>query len=338
MVIASVNVASLLLVRSDARRREIAVRSALGASSMRLMSQFVTEGSVLVVCGGAAGLLIGSWAMQFIPLLIPSRLVERMPFLNDVGLNWRVILFAAGISLFTALLFSLTPILRMSLSEMRAGLAEGARGSAGLTWRRMGAKLVVLELAIAMVLLVGAGLLSKSLQRLLDVDLGFDPNHVAVVEVGAPLLKNDEQRVAMGREILRRVAALPGVQSVALTSRLPLDGNGNTTWVRFEGRPWNGEHIEVNQRDVSGAYFSTLRAKLVRGRYFIDAEDASKPRVVVINQTFAEQHFAGEDPIGKRIGDTSLTPSSMTEIVGVVEDIREVHTGSGRLAHCVLPD
>ena len=287
------------------------------------MSQFVTEGSVLVVCGGAAGLLIGSWAMQFIPLLIPSRLMERMPFLNDVGLNWRVILLATGISLFTALLFSLTPILRMSLSEMRAGLAEGARGSAGLTWRRMGAKLVVLELAIAMVLLVGAGLLSKSLQRLLDVDLGFDPHHVAVVEVGAPLLKNDEQRVAMGREILRRVAALPGVQSVALTSRLPLDGNGNTTWVRFEGRPWNGEHIEVNQRDVSGAYFSTLRAKLVRGRYFSDAEDASKPRVVVINQTFAQQHFAGADPIGKRIGDTSLTPSSMTEIVGVVEDIRE---------------
>ena len=323
VVIASVNVASLLLVRSDTRRREIAVRNALGASAGRLMSQFATEGSVLVVCGGVTGVIAGSWALQFIPLLIPVRLLERMPFLHHVDLNWRVVAFAAAICLLSGVLFSLTPILRMSLSEIRGGLAEGARGAAGLTWRRMGAKLVVLELAIAMVLLVGAGLLSKSLQRLLDVELGFEPDRLATLEVGAPLLETDERRVAVSRDILRRLESLPGVQSVALTSRLPLDGNGNTDWIRFEGRPWNGVHTEVNARDVSAEYFRTLQAKLIRGRYFTDAEDASKPRVVVINRTLAEQHFPGQDPIGKRIGDTALTPASMKEIIGVVEDIRE---------------
>jgi macrolide transport system ATP-binding/permease protein len=323
VVIAGVNVASLLLVRSDTRRREIAVRSALGASAKRLMSQFATEGSVLVLCGGAAGLIAGSWSMQFIPLLIPARLLERMPFLRDLGLNVRIVVFAGAIALITAVAFALTPVLRGSLSQMRAGLAESTRGSAGLTWRRMGAKLVVLELAIAMVLLVGAGLLSKSLQRLLDVELGFKPHGLAVVEAGAPLLKTDPQKLAMGRDILSRVTSLPGVESTALASRLPLDGNGNTDWIRFEGRPWDGVHTEVNQRDVSAAYFMTIKARLIRGRSITDADDESKPRVVVINQTLAEQYFPGEDPIGKRIGDTSLTPASMKEIVGVVEDIRE---------------
>jgi predicted permease len=248
-----------------------------------------------------------------------------MPFLIDLGLNTRVLACAGAISLLAAALFSLTPTVHLSLSEMRDGLAEGSRGSAGNTWRRLGGKLVVTELAIAMVLLVGAGLLGKSLHRLLHVDLGFEPDHLATATVAAPEAHygKPEQSVALGRQIVSRIEALPGVKSAAITSLLPVNYNGNTDWIRFVGRPYNGEHNEVNQRDVSSAYFTTLGAKLLRGRYFSDAEDASKPRVVVINQELARQYFPGEDPIGKQFGDTALSPKSIKQIIGVVDDIKE---------------
>ena len=138
--------------------------------------------------------------------------------------------------------------------------------------------------------------------------------------------------VAVGRQIVSRLATLPGVQSVGIVNDVPVSNNGDTTWIRFVGRPYNGEHNEVNQRDVSSAFFTTLRAKLLRGRYFTDAEDASKPHVVIINQTLARQYFPGEDPIGKRIGDTDLKPTSIYEIIGVVEDIR-----NGSLDSAIMP-
>jgi predicted permease len=183
----------------------------------------------------------------------------------------------------------------------------------------------VLELAIAMVLLVGAGLFGKSLYRLLHVELGLQPDHLATLQLAPPSASypRDEQRVALEHEIVSRVSALPGVKSAATTVQLPVTGNGNTIWIRFFGRPYNGEHNEVNQRDVSSGYFRALQARLVRGRYFSDADDASKPGVVIINQTLARKYFPGEDPLGKKIGDTDLSPRSITEIIGIVEDIRE---------------
>ncbi len=325
LLIACVNVASLLLVRSESRKRELAIRSALGASATRLMSQFVTEGLVLIAAGCAIGLVSAHWAIQLLTKLIPDYMTAGMPFLLGLGLNVRVLAYAGAISLLAAALFSLTPVVHLSLSEMREGLAEGTRGSAGNTWRRLGSKLVVLELATAMVLLVGAGLFGKSLYRLLHVDLGFEPDHLATLAVAAPDVTygKDEQAVVLGRQIVNRVAALPGVKSVGITSILPVSFNGNTDWIRFVGRPYHGEHNEVNERDVSSAYFTTLGAKLLRGRYFTDDEDASKRRVVIINQTLARQYFPGEDPVGKQIGDTALSPKSIKEIIGVVEDIKE---------------
>ncbi|MGB0123794.1 MAG: FtsX-like permease family protein, partial [Silvibacterium sp.] len=215
--------------------------------------------------------------------------------------------------------------LRLSLSNMRADLAEGSRGSAGAMWRRFGANFVVLQLAIAMVLLTGAGLLGKSFYRLLHVELGFQPDHLATLLVEAPdtTYAKDPQLVALGRQVVSRIGSLPGVRSVSLTSRPPITGNGNTDWIRFVGRPYDGHHIEVNEREVSSAYFTTLQAKLLRGRYLTDEEDASKPLVVVINQALAKRYFPGENPIGKRIGDTQLSPKSIKEIVGVVDDIKE---------------
>jgi predicted permease len=176
-----------------------------------------------------------------------------------------------------------------------------------------------------MVLLVGAGLLGKSFYRLLQVEAGFDTSHLITMRVRAPMSAygNDEQAVALQRKLVSDVKSLPGVTSVALASTLPLSFNGNTDWIRFVGRAYNGEHNEVNQRGVSSDYFTTLQAKLLRGRTFTDAEDLTKPKVVVINQTLAKKYFPGEDPVGQRFGDIALDPQSIKEIIGVVDDIRE---------------
>jgi len=325
LLIACVNVTSLLLARSEGRKREIAVRGALGASFVRLVRQFATEGLALVVAGGALGVIAAGWLMRLLTKLIPAQMLAGMPYLNGLGLNLRVLAFACGLAILAAALFGIAPILRAPILDVRDGLAEGSRGSTGRMWRRFGANLVVVELAIAVVLLAGAGLLGKSFYRLMHVELGFQPDHLATLGVAVPdtMYKSDEQRVALVRRVVSRVASLPGVKAVGLTTLLPVSYNGNTDWIRIVGKPFHGEHNEVNERDVSSDYFTTLQAKLVHGRFFTDAEDASKPRVAVINETLAKQYFPEEDPIGKKFGDGDLTPNSLREIIGVVEDIRE---------------
>jgi macrolide transport system ATP-binding/permease protein len=325
LVIACVNVSSLLLVRSASRKREIAVRGALGASRGRLIRQFITEGLVLMAAGSLLGLAVADGAIQVLKRLISRDMMAGMPYLAGLGLNSHVLLFAGLISVFAAALFSVAPVVRLPLTKLREGLSEGGRGYAGTLWRRFAANLVVAELAIAVVLLVGAGLLGKSCYRLLHVDVGFQADHLATLQIALSdaSYPKDEQIVAVERQIISRVASLPGVESAGISSVLPVSFNGNTDWIRFVGRPYNGQHNEVNQRDVSSDFFSTLHAKLVRGRYFNDAEDASKPRVVIINETLAKKYFPGEDPIGKRFGDIELTPNSIKEIIGVVEDVKD---------------
>ena len=325
LLIACINVASLLLVRSETRRRELSIRRALGATRGRLIRQFVIEGLVIVVVGSIAGLVSSHWAMQILKGLIPTDMIAGMPYLHDLALNSRVLMFAGAVAAFAAALFSLTPSFRLSSLEMRDGMAEGGRGAAGKVWTRIGSKLVVLELTTAMVLLVGAGLLGKSFYRLLQVEPGFETNNLITMRVTAPRANysKDEEALALGRKLQEEVKRLPGVTSVALADVLPLSFNGNTDWIRFVGRDYNGEHNEVNQRGVSPDYFATLQAKLLRGRTFTDAEDGSKPRVVVINRTLAEKFYPGEDPIGQRFADIDLDPKSIKEIIGVVDDIRE---------------
>ncbi|HEY9141284.1 MAG TPA: ABC transporter permease [Bryobacteraceae bacterium] len=325
LLIAAVNVAALLLVRSESRKREIAVRTALGASSGRLIGQFVTEASVLVAAGGVLGMVSAKWAVHLLLSLISEDMLARTPFLQGLGLNVRVVAFAGAVSLLAAALFSLAPCLRIRRFQMREGLAEGSRGSAGIVWRRLGSKLVVLELATAMVLLVGAGLLVKSLYHLMHVSTGLQVEHLVTMDVMAPgsSYGKDAQAIALGRQIVNRIGSLPGVRSVGFaTNGVPLQGNGNTTWVRVLGRPWHGEHNEMPERDVSAGYFATLGAKLLRGRYFSDAEDKSKPHVAIINQAFAKHYFPGEDALGRQLSYLA-TPPVPIEIVGIVEDIRE---------------
>ena len=325
LLIASVNVASLLLVRSESRKKEIAVRSSLGASPGRILQQFITEGLVLVAAGSVSGLALISWTMHVLTKLIPANIINRMPFWQDLGLNSHVLAFAGAIALLTAVLFSLTPTLNLSLSDMRSGLAEAGRGSAGNTWRRLGSKLVMVELATATVLLVGAGLLGKSLYRLLKVDLGFEPDHLVTLDIAASGTSygTDQQILAFTKTVLDRVGSVPGVSCAGLARRgVPLDGNGNTIWFRVVGRPWHGEHYEAPSRSVSPRYFTALGAKLSRGRYFREDEDTSKPRVAIINQAMARKYFPGEDPVGKQLAYVSI-PRPPLEIVGIIEDIKE---------------
>ncbi len=325
LIIACVNVASLLLVRSESRRREFAVRGALGASPSRLIRQFITEGLVLVAAGTFAGLVAGAFAMRLLLGLVSKDMLSSMPYLVHLGLNSHVMLFAAAIALLAAIIFSLTPILRLPTSAMREALNEGDRGSAGTFWRRLGANLVVLELTIAVVLLVGAGLLGKSFYRLLHVDLAFEPDNLATLYVSLPTTtyNKDELVVTGAHKIIDRVSTLPGVTSVAITSVLPTSGNGNTDWIRIIGHPFHGEHNEVNEREVSASFFKTIQARLIRGRFLTDRDDATRPRVTVINKAFADKYFPGEDPIGKKYGNGDLAPDSIKEIVGIVDNIRE---------------
>jgi len=325
LLIACVNVASLVLVRSESRKREIAIRGALGATAARLVRQFITEGLLLAGSGSLAGVIVANDTMKLLGRLVPKDMASNMPFLEGVGLNAHTGAFAAVIALLAALLLAVTPALRLSLQEVRDGLTDGGRGAASRLWRRMGANLVVVELSIAVVLLAGAGLLGQSLYRLLHVPLGFDPSHLATLRVMAPgtVYRTDEQTVGLYREIVRRVSSLPGVESAGMTMILPAQCNCAVDEIRIPGRPDLGEHNEVDERHVSAKYLPTLKARLLRGRFFTDADDASRPGVALINQTLARKYFPGQDPVGQRIVNDEGGRPSVWEIVGVVDDVHE---------------
>jgi predicted permease len=331
-LIAIVNVASLLLVRTENRKREVAVRGALGATPARLMRQFVTEGLVLASCGSLLGIGGAFAAMQALSRLIPADRMASMPYLQDMGLNARVVGFALIISAIAGMLFSLTPLLRISFSNLRQGLNEGGRNAAGTLWRRFGANLVVIELATAMVLLVGAGLLGKSFYRLMHVDMGLQPQNLAMVRISgsAARYSTDTAKVNFEHRVIEKLQGLPGVTSVARSSDLPVgDGDGLKT-IAFAEKPSLGDHNEVNDRQVSTAYFATLQAQILHGRSFAESDDTGRPQVTVINQTLAKRYFPNENPLGQHIGsDVSKSP---LVIVGVVDDIKE-----GPLETATLP-
>jgi predicted permease len=324
LLIAGVNVTTLLLARSDKRQREIAVRGALGASSSRLFHQFATEGFVLAAIGGAVGLVFSEWGIRLLTGLVPAEKMESMPYLQGLGLNGPTVALACGISLVAGVMFSIVPIARTSLSEMIESLKEGARGSAGTTWRRFGSSLVVIEVALAMVLMVSAGLLGQSLYQLLHLDLGFKPDHLAYFQTSwAPArYETDQQTVVVERKMVDRISTLPGVVSVGTSTAPPIDSAWGTASFHIVGQPNHKENNEVINRQVSADYFRTLQARLWEGRYFKEDENASKPPVVIINRTLANKYFRGEDPIGKRIY-YDWAPQSPMQVVGIVDDIKE---------------
>jgi predicted permease len=323
LVIAVINVAGLLLVRAEGRRREIAVRGALGASRWRIVRQFVAEGALLVTFAGVLGIAAASAGSRVLLSLVPAAMMGSLPFLRGVGLTPHVWIAAAAIGVVSVLLFALTPLAQLSMSRHGHALAEGSRGSAGRTWSRVGSKLVAAELAVAMVLLAGGVLLARSLYGLLHVGTGMRPDHVAALVVNVPSSYNGAAQLnAVHDRIVERVRALPGVESAGTTSSRPLQG-GNTSWIRFDGRPYNGEHNEVNTRDVDDGYFGAIGARMVKGRPILRTDNATAPRIAVINRAFERTYFRGEEPIGHRMRFVSYQTDKPFDIVGVVDDIQE---------------
>ena len=340
LLIACANVANLLLARGVARRREFAVRAALGAGRGRLVRQLLTESLLLSLAAGALGVLVAFWGVDLIKQFRPSDDAQfwsaytRAFDFFQIDLDARVLAFNFLLALLTGLLFGLLPALQSSRADLNHALKEGAGGtpSGFHRLRRLNSRglLIVSEVALSLVLLAGAGLMLKSLSRLHAVGLGFDPENV--LTMAAP---SRDAKPEFYEQLLARVAALPGVEAAGLGSTAPLLGHASMTSMEIEGR--GGGEAGVGLHSVSPGYFEALRIPLVRGRVFTERDRAGAPRVALINQTAAAQLFPGEDPLGQRIK-PSMTPEYETdeksvEIVGVVGDARY-----GRLEGAVEPD
>lgn len=319
LLIATVNVANLVLARSVSRQKELAVRVALGAGRGRLARQALTEGLLLAALGGAAGLLLGRWGIFALVALAPPDL----PRVHEIAPDTRLLLVTAAVSLVTGVLVGLLPAISASRVVPQSALQENSRGAVGGTFRhRARAGLVVAEVALAVTLTIGAGLLLRSFVSLLDVNPGFRPEHLLTWQMNLPdRLRTQEERTAFYREFLDRMRALPGVVSVGGTTRLPLGSTGLTTSVDIAGRPRPaGEWPEVQFRRSIGDFFQTMGIPVLRGRTFTDDDGPSSSPVCVINQTLAAKLFPDEDPVGHRVR-IGQTQPWMT-IIGVVADIK----------------
>jgi predicted permease len=323
LLIACTNVANLQIARAAARGREISIRAALGAGRRRLVTQFLTESLVLSIAGGALGLLLAMWGMDALLSLVG----DGLPRSEEVRLDGRVVLFTAGVSVLTGLLFGLVPALQASRADLHSAMREGSKGSGGRSSGRVRGVLVVSQVALALVLLVGAGLFLRSFMELQGVDAGFEPEGVLTARLSLPQERYGEpsQRAAAMREFLSRAQGVPGVEAAGLATLLPLTGRSDWSF-EIEGKamsPADPPRPAVEYRAVSADFHKALRIPLVRGRMLSDADGFDAPHAVVINETMARIIFPGEDPIGMRIRLNSRNPNPWATVVGVVKDVRE---------------
>ncbi|HEX7177552.1 MAG TPA: ABC transporter permease, partial [Pyrinomonadaceae bacterium] len=322
LLIACANVANLLLARAASRQKEIAIRTALGASRWRVVRQMLTESLLLALIGGALGLLLALWGVDALSALIPA----DIPRVKDIGLDTRVLLFTLGVSVLTGVVFGLAPALQASKPDLNESLKDGSRGSTeGFGRNRLRALLIVSEVALSIMLLVGAGLLVRSFLELRSVKPGFEAQNVLTAGISLPSAKygEEQQQAAFYSQALERIAALPGVKAVGGVEPMPFSGNGWQTSLKFPDRPpaAPGERPTSHARIVSPDYFRALGIPLQRGRVIAETDDARAPKVMVINETFASKYFPGEDPVGKRVT-PSVAPGYDTQIVGVVGDVK----------------
>lgn len=323
LLIACANVASLLLARADRRQRELSVRAALGAGRGRLVRQLFLESLVLALVGGAAGLLLAVGATEALPLLHPPSL----PRLHDVRVDPGVLVFALGASLASALLFGLAPALHSARAGIHATLKEGGRGqTAGSARHRFRSVLVAAEIALAVVLLLGAGLLMRSLLALYRVDPGFRTEHVLTMGLSLPAgdYPGADEVVPFYRELTGRIEALPGVRAVGAVTNLPLTGTLGDLNFQIEGRevPEGGVSPRADWQVVTPGYFDAVGMRLLRGRGIEPRDDREAPGAAVINQALAEQYWPGEDPIGERLLLGGGAGPGWVTVVGVVGDVR----------------
>jgi putative ABC transport system permease protein len=320
LLIACANVANLLLARAATRRKEFAIRTALGASRLRVARQLLTESLLLALAGGGLGLVLALWGVEALGSLIPA----DIPRVKETGLDSQVLLFTLGVSVLTGVVFGLFPALSASQADLNETLKEGARGSTeGFGRNRVRGLLVVSEVALSLILLVGAGLLIRSFLELRALKTGFDPQNVLTASIALPTTKyaDEPRQAAFQRQTLERVAQLPGVKAVGGAEPLPFSGNGWQTGLRFHDRPPAppGERLTAHTRVVTPDYFRAMGIPLIRGRVIAETDGENAPKVIVINETFAKKYFPGEDPLGKRVTPT-LAQGFDAEVVGVVAD------------------
>ncbi len=325
LLIACANVANLMLARAAARQKEIAIRTALGAGRLRIIRQLLTESVLLSLVGGVCGLLLALWGIDLLLASMPRQFALGIPGWNKIGLDYRVLGFTLGVSLLTGILFGLFPAWHASKYDLNESLKEGSKGSAGQGRKRFRNALIVSEVTLALVLLVGSGLMMRSLWRLMDVKPGFDPQNLTTLQLSLPQAQyaQNEQIVAFYSELTHRIENLPGVEAAATIDMMPMGGSGGTTSFLVEGRPAppQGQYPEANARTSSPGYFQTMRIPIVKGRDFSERDTANTPFVVVVNETMARKYWPGEDPIGKRLLDPqNRTPPA--EVIGVVGDVK----------------
>jgi predicted permease len=337
LLIACANVASLLLSRATQRGREMAVRSALGASCIRLIRQLLTEGILLCLMGGALGLMLGLWGLRLLPLLGSA----KIPRIDTVSLDLRVLAFTFCLAMLSGILFGLAPAWQSARPDLNEALKEGGRTSVGGPRQRLRNAFVVSTVALALVLLLAAGLLLRSLGRLLNVDPGFATQNLltATIDVAGPKYQEDPPVLNFYQQILERVRAVPGVQDVAIVSQLPLGGNLDEYSIHVEGKMSpNPENDPSGDRyTISPDYLRAMGIPLLRGRAFTEQERKDSPAVVLVNDTLARRVWPNEDPIGKRLKVGGLAGPWRT-VVGVTGDVLQSGLDSPHALQFYLPE
>ena len=303
LLLACANVANLLLVRSVTRRREIAIRLSIGATRWQLVRQLLVESLALGLAGGVVAVLITAWTARSLAVLFPP---TTLPLTHDAHVDVRVLLATTTVSILTALIFGILPAMRSTSVPLQAVLKEEAGSvSVGLHKSRLSSSLVVAQIALSLLLLVCAGLFTRSLQRAQQADAGFDPDHVLLASYElSPAGYTRAGSVAFDRQVLAKLAGLPGVEAVTLADFSPLSFSIHSDFVELEGYvPQAHESMEISRACVGPDYFHTLRTSLISGRDFTDADAADSQRVAVVNQALADRYWPGQDAIGKRVND-----------------------------------
>jgi putative ABC transport system permease protein len=340
LLIACANIANLLLARSAGRQREIAVRAALGASRLRLVRQVLTESALLALGGGTCAVLMALWGTS----LISATGVKVIPQLIGIGIDLRVLAFTAAISLLTGLLFGIVPALQLSALSIDELLKAGGRGSRGRRHGNFRKGLAISEIALALMLLSGAGLMLRTLVKLHSVDPGFNSRNVLTMSVGLPSLTypfGSLKPVAFYRELTDRISVLPGVQSAAAVGILPLGGDFDTVGTEVEGELYGpGEQPYPERYIVTPSYFKVMQIHPVRGRVLSEADNENSPLVALVSETAAEHWWPHQDPVGKRIRLPGFAPEMnqvWRTVVGVVQDVKQAGLDAPRTMQIYIP-
>ena len=341
MLLACANVANLMLARTVSRQREMAIRAAVGARRWQLVRQLLGESLILGIAGGALGLLLAIWGVSAIASLVPEGLASSVHNLNAIALDWRVFGFTLALSVLMALIFGIFPALSGSRPDLLKTLREsGPRSLISLGLRSMRGWLVVTEVALALILLLGAGLLVRSFRQLTAVDLGFNRDHVLMARLNLPrsVYRTGPQISAFYGDLLGRVKMLPGVESAGTINHTPLSGFGLIVFTGIEGQPPPDQEkdLPIGVGAVSNDYFPTLQIPLISGRVYDERDRTDSPRVAIVNQAFAQRYFPSGDALGKRIG-FGCEKDLCTTIVGVVGNVKQESITAGVSPQIYVP-